>query len=209
MLDGSLPCWAGDHTWPEFPGSAPFSVIRVEVITRPFSGEVVTYRGQHWTLESAKPYTLPAPPPPIYVATSGPIQSERTGATCDGIIMVGAADEKIASLLARFERGAREAGKDSSTMPRLVHLRYFGLCAPAAPARRSRCAPAPGMPLPSLPAVALRRPVVVDSRSRPPCAPVVFLARSSRIRYRLISINRTHASKKASRKEQTTPGTIQ
>jgi len=108
--------------WPEGPARLETLNEGIEVIKRLFSGKVVKYRGQHWTLESAKLYTLPETPPPIYVATSGPIQSERTGATCDGIIMVGAADEKIAGLLARFAKGAREAGKDPSTMPRLIQL---------------------------------------------------------------------------------------
>ena len=108
--------------WPEGPARLETLNEGIEVIKRLFSGKVVKCRGQHWTLESAKLYTLPETPPPIYVATSGPIQSERTGATCDGIIMVGAADKKIAGLLARFEKGAREAGKDPSTMPRLIQL---------------------------------------------------------------------------------------
>ena len=48
--------------------------------------------------------------------------AERTGRTCDGIITVGAADEKIKMLLGRFEKGAREAGKDPATMPRILQL---------------------------------------------------------------------------------------
>jgi alkanesulfonate monooxygenase SsuD/methylene tetrahydromethanopterin reductase-like flavin-dependent oxidoreductase (luciferase family) len=48
--------------------------------------------------------------------------SERTGRLCDGIITVGAAEERISNLMARFEKGAREAGKDPSTMPRLMQI---------------------------------------------------------------------------------------
>ena len=48
--------------------------------------------------------------------------SERTGRTCDGIITVGAADEKIKTLMRRFEKGAHAAGKDPATMPRLIQL---------------------------------------------------------------------------------------
>ena len=65
---------------------------------------------------------MPATPPPIYVATSGPVNAERTGRTCDGIITVGAADDKIKLLLDRFEKGARDAGKDPDKMPRILQL---------------------------------------------------------------------------------------
>lgn len=108
--------------WPEAPVRLEKLAEGIEIIKKLFTGKVVKYRGQHFTLESARLYTLPDAPPPIYVATAGPIQSERTGNTCDGIITVGAADDKIAGLLARFEKGARDAGKDPATMPRLMQI---------------------------------------------------------------------------------------
>lgn len=108
--------------WPEPPVRLEVLTESIEVIQKLFTGKVVKFRGEHIMLESAKLYTLPASPPPIYVATSGPIQSERTGRTCDGIITVGAADEKIRMLLERFRKGAREAGKDPDAMPRIIQL---------------------------------------------------------------------------------------
>jgi alkanesulfonate monooxygenase SsuD/methylene tetrahydromethanopterin reductase-like flavin-dependent oxidoreductase (luciferase family) len=47
----------------------------------------------------------------------------RTGKFTDGIITVGAADEKIKMLLDRYEKGAREAGKDPAEMPRILQLK--------------------------------------------------------------------------------------
>jgi len=108
--------------WPEPPARLERLMESIEVIQKLFSGKVVKYTGKHIKLESAKLYTLPATPPPIYVATSGPIMSERTGRLCDGLITVGAADEKINLLMGRFEKGAREAGKDPATMPRIIQL---------------------------------------------------------------------------------------
>ncbi|HEU5344215.1 MAG TPA: TIGR03557 family F420-dependent LLM class oxidoreductase [Ktedonobacterales bacterium] len=108
--------------WPEAPTRLNLLGESVEVIRQLFSGKVVKYRGEHVTLESARLYTLPATPPPIYIATSGPVMSERTGRMADGIITVGAADEKIRNLMARFEKGAREAGKDPATMPRIMQI---------------------------------------------------------------------------------------
>jgi coenzyme F420-dependent glucose-6-phosphate dehydrogenase len=108
--------------WPEAPVRLDRLVEAIEVIQKLFSGKVVKHKGEHFMLESAKLYTLPDTPPPIYVATSGPLMSERTGRLCDGIITVGAPDDKIRGLLGRFEKGAREAGKDPATMPRLIQL---------------------------------------------------------------------------------------
>jgi coenzyme F420-dependent glucose-6-phosphate dehydrogenase len=108
--------------WPEPPVRLERLMESIEVIQKLFSGKVTKYSGKHIKLESARLYTLPSTPPPIYVATSGPIMSERTGRLCDGIITVGAADEKIRMLMERFEKGAREAGKDPATMPRIIQL---------------------------------------------------------------------------------------
>lgn len=65
---------------------------------------------------------MPAEPPPVYVATAGPVTAKRAGRTVDGMITVGAPVEKIAALFARFDEGAREAGRDPSRMPRLLQL---------------------------------------------------------------------------------------
>jgi coenzyme F420-dependent glucose-6-phosphate dehydrogenase len=110
------------HYWPEAPVRLEILNESIEVIRKLFSGKVVKFRGSHINLESARLYTMPEVPPPIYVATAGPIQSERTGKFCDGIITVGAADSKLAMLMERFERGARSAGKDPATMPRIIQL---------------------------------------------------------------------------------------
>ena len=108
--------------WPEPPTRLEKLSEGIEIIQRLFSGKVVKYNGKHFRLESAKLYTRGEKAPPIYVATAGPIQSKRTGRMCDGIITVGAADEKIKMLMQKFEEGAREEDKDPSLMPRMIQL---------------------------------------------------------------------------------------
>lgn len=108
--------------WPEPPTRLEKLQEGIEIIQKLFTGKVVKYSGKHFKLESAKLYTRGEQPPPIYVATAGPIQSERTGRVCDGIITPGAADEKIKMLMGRFEKGAREAGKDPAAMPRMIQI---------------------------------------------------------------------------------------
>jgi len=108
--------------WPEPVTRLEMLAEGLEIIRKLFSGKVVKHRGTYFNLESARLYTMPATPPPIYVATSGPVNAERTGRTCDGIITVGAADDKIKTLLDRFEKGARDAGKNPDKMPKILQL---------------------------------------------------------------------------------------
>jgi coenzyme F420-dependent glucose-6-phosphate dehydrogenase len=108
--------------WPEIGTRSSMLFEAIEVISKLFSGKVVRHKGEHFTLESAKLYTRPEQPVPIYVATAGPLNAERTGKNADGMITVGAADEKIQMLWDRFADGARQAGKDPSTMPKLLQI---------------------------------------------------------------------------------------
>lgn len=94
----------------------------IEIVQKLFSGKDVKHAGKYFTLETTRLWTMPAAPPPIYIATSGPITAKRAGKQVDGIITPGATVEKISGLLAKFDEGAREAGKDPSTMPKILQL---------------------------------------------------------------------------------------
>ena len=108
--------------WPETPERIARMFEAIEVIRKLFSGKDVKHEGKYFKLETTRLWTLPAQTPPIYVATAGPVTAKKTGTLCDGIITVGAPEEKIDGIFARFEEGAREAGKDPSTMPRILQL---------------------------------------------------------------------------------------
>ncbi|CAN5769289.1 TIGR03557 family F420-dependent LLM class oxidoreductase [soil metagenome] len=109
--------------WPEAPVRLERLAESIEIIQKLFTGKVTKYRSNHFNVESARIYTMPETPPPIYVATAGPIQSYRTGKMTDGLITVGAADEKLKMLMERFEKGATEAGKDVTKMPKIIQLK--------------------------------------------------------------------------------------
>jgi alkanesulfonate monooxygenase SsuD/methylene tetrahydromethanopterin reductase-like flavin-dependent oxidoreductase (luciferase family) len=87
-----------------------------------FTGKDVKHQGEFYKMETCRLWTMPETPPPIFVATSGPITAERTGKLCDGLITVGAPEGKIEAIFERFEKGAREAGKDPATMPRIIQI---------------------------------------------------------------------------------------
>ena len=93
----------------------------ISIIKKLFSGKDVKHRGEHFTLEKTRLWTLDEKPP-IYVATAGPITAKRTGREVDGIITPGAPIEKVAGLMAKFDEGAREVGKNPDTMPKILQL---------------------------------------------------------------------------------------
>jgi len=109
--------------WPEAPARLSRLVESIDIINRLFTGKNIKHQGDHFRVESARLYTLPDSPPPIYVATSGPIMAARTGKLTDGIITVGAADEKVKMLMERFDKGAREAGKDPAKMAKILQVK--------------------------------------------------------------------------------------
>ncbi|CAN5405945.1 TIGR03557 family F420-dependent LLM class oxidoreductase [soil metagenome] len=108
--------------WPDVAERIARMFESIEIIRKLFSGKDVKHQGQYYKMETVRLWTMPESPPPIYVATAGPITAEKTGRFCDGIITVGAPEEKIETVFQRFEKGAREEGKDPSTMPRILQL---------------------------------------------------------------------------------------
>lgn len=60
----------------------------VEIIRRLWTGELVHYRGRHYTVEDARIYTLPEQPPRIYVSGFGERSATLAGRLGDGYISV-------------------------------------------------------------------------------------------------------------------------
>ena len=112
--------------WPEAPERIRMMFEAIELIQKLFAASIAgtetKHDGRYFRLESSRLWTMPPEPPPIYVATAGPVTAKRAGKTVDGIITVGAPLEKITSIFAKFDEGAREAGKDPDTMPRMLQL---------------------------------------------------------------------------------------
>ncbi|MFB2597558.1 TIGR03557 family F420-dependent LLM class oxidoreductase [Herbiconiux sp. P17] len=112
--------------WPEAPERINRMFEAVDVINKLFTaslaGKDVKHSGTFFKLESTRLWTMPDKAPEILVATAGPVTAKRAGRTVDGLITVGAPLEKISGLFTKFDEGAREAGKDPSTMPRVLQL---------------------------------------------------------------------------------------
>jgi coenzyme F420-dependent glucose-6-phosphate dehydrogenase len=108
--------------WPETPERINRMFEAIEIIRKLFSGKDVKHDGHYFKLETTRLWTMPDVPPPIYIATAGPVTAKRTGALADGLITVGAPEGKLEMIFGKFEEGAREAGKDPTTMPKILQL---------------------------------------------------------------------------------------
>src|ERR687886_1116796 len=93
--------------WPETPERIARMFEAIEIIRKLFDGrdKDVKHEGRYYKLETTRLWTMPDAPPPIYVATAGPLTAEKNRRLCDGIITVGAPDEKIETVFERFVKG--------------------------------------------------------------------------------------------------------
>lgn len=108
--------------WPE--PLVRFEMLQeaTEIIQRLLSGKEVRYRGRYFQMNKVRLWTLPEQPVPIYVAATGPQTLKWAGKHCDGLITPGASHEKLRNILENFAAGARDAGKNPDSMPKLLQL---------------------------------------------------------------------------------------
>jgi G6PDH family F420-dependent oxidoreductase len=86
----------GDR-WPEPSVRLEMLEEAVDVIRRLWSGEVTSHRGEYYTVDEARIYTLPDGLPPILLAADGEKAAELGGEIGDGLIGVAPKPELIES----------------------------------------------------------------------------------------------------------------
>jgi G6PDH family F420-dependent oxidoreductase len=67
----------------------------VTIIAELFTGEQLTYHGKHYDVETARLYTLPETPPPIYVSGFGEKSARLAARIADGFICMGPAADLV------------------------------------------------------------------------------------------------------------------
>ncbi|MFJ9948329.1 TIGR03557 family F420-dependent LLM class oxidoreductase [Kitasatospora sp. NPDC091207] len=75
----------GDR-WPSFEARAEMLEEAVEVMRALFTGQQVSHRGRHYTVDNARLYTAPEQPLPILVSGFGPKAAELAGRIGDGFV---------------------------------------------------------------------------------------------------------------------------
>ncbi len=112
--------------WPEPPERINRMFEAVDIIRKLFesslAGRDTRHTGTYYKLESTRLWTMPEVAPPLMVAAAGPVAARRAGRSADGLITVGAPLERLEQLLASFDKGVREAGKDPAASPKVLQL---------------------------------------------------------------------------------------
>lgn len=112
--------------WPEAPERVSRLFEAIDLIKKLFtasrSGKDARFKGNFYTLETTRLWTMPDEIPPILVATEGPVTARRAGRTVEGIITRGGSSDRLETLLQRFDQGTREAGKDPGDAIKAVQV---------------------------------------------------------------------------------------
>jgi G6PDH family F420-dependent oxidoreductase len=84
----------GDR-WPAADQRLEMLEEAVDVMRQLWTGEEISYEGDHYEVEAARIYTLPSRPIPIYVSAFGPKAAELAARIGDGVVNTGPAAEIV------------------------------------------------------------------------------------------------------------------
>ncbi|GGK83015.1 LLM class F420-dependent oxidoreductase [Planomonospora sp. ID91781] len=84
-----------DSRWPPAEERLEMLEEAVEIMRELWSGRLVTHRGTHYDVDTARLYTLPDSPPPIYMSGFGEKSVELAGRIADGYICTGPSAEFV------------------------------------------------------------------------------------------------------------------
>ncbi|MFI6849463.1 LLM class F420-dependent oxidoreductase [Kitasatospora sp. NBC_00085] len=123
--------------WPSFPVRAQMLEEAVEVMRRLFTGEMISYRGEYYTVDNARLYNPPSGLLPIYVSAFGPKAAELAGRVGDGFVTMSPDAELIESFRASGGEGKPVIGgtkvcwsTDRDQAVKTVHRRWPNMLLP-------------------------------------------------------------------------------
>lgn len=110
--------------WPPYEERLARLEESLKIIRMLWRDGFVDFNGDFYRLRKANLYTKPKTSIPLYVAANGPSTAYVAGKYADGLLTSGRTFEEryIAQLLPAIERGAKDAGRDSAEIERIVHL---------------------------------------------------------------------------------------
>jgi coenzyme F420-dependent glucose-6-phosphate dehydrogenase len=107
--------------WPDYNERQDMMRESIELMRALWSGDEVTFSGNYYTTKKAKLYTKPRRHIPIYISSLVPDSAFFAGRYGDGLVTANL-PEIAKTIIANFNAGAREAGKDPGKMPKRVEL---------------------------------------------------------------------------------------
>lgn len=115
--------YAAIGMWPSYTERRRRLAEAIELIRLLWTGEDVTFQGEYYTTRKARLWTRSDRPIPLYISSLVPESAAFAGKHGDGMMTVGGQQPEVyREMLGRFDEGAREAGKDPTTMPKLLEL---------------------------------------------------------------------------------------
>ncbi|MFB7908286.1 TIGR03557 family F420-dependent LLM class oxidoreductase [Kitasatospora sp. NPDC056076] len=96
--------------WPSFDVRAEMLEEAVEAMRRLFTGEQVSHRGRHYTVDNARLYTTPDQPVPVYVSAFGPKAAELAGRIGDGFVTMTPDADLVAAFREHGGHGKKVLG---------------------------------------------------------------------------------------------------
>jgi G6PDH family F420-dependent oxidoreductase len=99
----------------------------IDVMRELWSGEIVSHRGPHYTVENARIYSLPSSPPPVLVSGFGPKATELAARIGDGFVNTSPAKDLLEKYTEQGGGGPRVAlvkvcwGQDEQQCVKLAH----------------------------------------------------------------------------------------
>lgn len=94
----------GDH-WPSVDTRLEMLEEAIAIIRKLWEGKLTSHRGDHYTVENARLYTLPDEPPPIMVAAAGEKAAELAGRVGDGLVSVAPDVQAVETFVANGGAG--------------------------------------------------------------------------------------------------------
>jgi coenzyme F420-dependent glucose-6-phosphate dehydrogenase len=114
--------YAATGSWPDYLERQAMMLEAIQLIRALWTGGEVTFDGTYYAARKAKLYTPPTSRIPLYVSSLVPESAGFAGMYGDGLITVANDPDTTKQIVENFENGAREMGKDPSTMPRLIEV---------------------------------------------------------------------------------------
>ena len=84
-----------ESRWPPAAERLDMLEEAIGLMRRLWSGELVTHRGAHYKVDTARVYTLPDEPPPIYMSGFGTAAAKLAGRIADGFICTAPGPELV------------------------------------------------------------------------------------------------------------------
>ena len=114
-----------DIEWPASPERFARLKEAIELMSRLWREDFVTFQGNYFHTRNATIYDRPEEPIKLYVAASGPAAARLAGRTADGFICTSGKGIELYrdTLLPALREGAEKAGRDYNQIEKMIELK--------------------------------------------------------------------------------------